>query len=392
MRVHLAIVSEQLLPTVIPCLMDRPDRVVLVVSRAMAERARRLQAVLRDHGIGSEIRGEAPDARLEEIRNYARELADELEGGSAGGEVVFNATGGTKLMTLGFIEAFRDRAARIIYTDTAHAQIEVVYERGTTDPQPVPMADVLDVPRYLAVQGFRYQGDASRDKARLARMAAREPAARFLAAKATRLGGLIGKLNYLINEKALAADGRSLRQPQQSLGSPPRGPWPEALGKLDQAGLLQWSGTAEIRIPDLESATFLSGGWLEEYAFAVVRDEGLHDVRINVEGVWEGAEAARNEFDVLACHRNRLLFIECKTLKIEGGGNDNELAYKVESLGKDTRGLFGDIWLLTARRPTAVLEARARQAGIRLVGPADLPELRDRVREWKQGGVVPEGG
>jgi len=392
MRVHLAIVSEQLLPTVIPCLMDRPDRVVLVVSRAMAERARRLQAVLRDHGIGSEIRGEAPDARLEEIRNYARELADELEGGSAGGEVVFNATGGTKLMTLGFIEAFRDRAARIIYTDTAHAQIEVLYERGTTDPQPVPMADVLDVPRYLAVQGFRYQGDASRDAAWLARMTARQLAARYLAERAEPLAGLIGALNALARA-ALDAQGERLEKPCQKFSKKPHGRWwPEALRTLKRAGVIRWKGEAEVEFPDAECARVLSGGWLEEYAFAVVRDEGLHDVRINVEGVWEGAEAARNEFDVLACHRNRLLFIECKTLKIEGGGNDNELAYKVESLGKDTRGLFGDIWLLTARRPTAVLEARARQAGIRLVGPADLPELRDRVREWKQGGVVPEGG
>jgi hypothetical protein len=38
MRVHVAIVSDQWLPTVIPCLMARPDRVVLVVSRAMGGR------------------------------------------------------------------------------------------------------------------------------------------------------------------------------------------------------------------------------------------------------------------------------------------------------------------------------------------------------------------
>lgn len=38
---------------------------MLVVSRAMAERARRLQAVLHEYGIGSEIRGEAPVARAD---------------------------------------------------------------------------------------------------------------------------------------------------------------------------------------------------------------------------------------------------------------------------------------------------------------------------------------
>jgi hypothetical protein len=390
--VHLAIVSDQLLPTVIAGLMARPNRVVLVATQAMAAKARRLQALLRAEGIETEIRGNAPDAGVAVVRAYAAKLAAGLAADLPEAELVFNATGGTKLMTLGFVEVFRERASRIIYTDTANARIEVVQDRRGGASPSQPMRDVLDVPRYLAVQGFRACGAALQDESRLARMAAREPEARFLAANAVPLAGLIGTLNYLINDKALDVDGRSLKQPQQSLGGQPRGPWPKALRRLDRAGLLQWSGGTEIRIPDLESARFLGGGWLEEYAFAVVRDEGLYDVRINVEGVWEGAEAARNEFDVLACHRNRLLFIECKTLKIEGRQNDNELAYKVESLGKDTRGLFGDIWLLTARQPTAVLKARARQAGIRLVGPDGLPRLREPVRAWKQGSAVPERG
>ena len=386
MLVHVAIVSEQLLPTVIPCLMAQPDRVVLVASRAMAGQARRLRAVLQEHGIKSEIHGvPVPDFRINAIRAYATKLAEKLETDHTEAELVFNATGGTKLMTLGFVDVFQDRADRIIYTDTAHAQIEVIHDRRTAKPQPEPMRSVLDVPRYLAVQGFRYQGDCSKDQDLRARMTARGDAARYLADHALPLAGLIGMLNHLVNTQALDADGRSLKQPAQSLGNQPRAPWPAALKTLHQAGVLQWSGGPEIRFPDIESARFLSGGWLEEYAFTVAEEANLHDVRLNVHGVWDGAEAARNEFDVLACHRNRLLFVECKTLKFEEGRHDNELSYKVESLGKDTRGLFGDIWLVTARVPTKVLRDRARQAGFRLIGPTDLPYLRKLVREWKQG-------
>lgn len=358
---------------------------MLVASRAMAGKTRRLQAVLRREGITAEIRENAPDTGLERIRAYATKLAGDLGAGLADGELIFNATGGTKLMTLGFVEVFRERAARIIYTDTAHEQIEVVYERGTTDPRPVPMADVLDVPRYLAVQGFRYQGDASQDAAWLARMTARQPAARYVAEHAEPLAGLIGALNALARA-ALDAQGERLEKPCQKFSKKPHGRWwPEALRTLERAGVIRWKGEAEVEFPDAECARVLSGGWLEEYAFAVVRDEGLYDVRLNVQGVWEGAEAARNEFDVLACHRNRLLFIECKTLKFEEGQNDNDLAYKVDSLGQDTRGLFGDIWVLSAREPTPVLKDRAHQAGFRLFGPADLPGLRDLVRRWKEG-------
>jgi hypothetical protein len=384
MHIHVAIVSEQSLPTVIPCLMARPDRVMLVVSRAMANRARRLQAVLREHGIDSEIRGEAPDARLEAIRVYASKLADEVESSAAGGEVIFNATGGNKLMTLGFMEVFRERAARIIYTDTAHAQIEVLHERGTTYPQPVPMMDVLDVPRYLAVQGFQYLRSESDDLDRVARIEQRYALTKTLVRQATSQGGLIRLLNAL-TRRALDGQGRALSHPVQSLDFPAHGDMKAVLNDCVRAGLLDWDGMRTVRFRDIDAARFLGGGWLEEYAFLTARRAGLCDVRMGVDGVWDGAERARNEFDVLACHRNRMLFIECKTLRFKEDENDNEVAYRVSSLGEDVRGLFGETWVVTAQEPTRVLADRATQAGFRLVGPRVLESLSLWVKLWKEG-------
>ena len=46
---------------------------------------------------------------------------------------------------------------------------------------------------------------------------------------------------------------------------------------------------------------------------------------------------------------NQLLVIECKTLRFREGENDNEIAYRIDSLGKAARGLFGETWLLSAR-------------------------------------------
>ena len=59
------------------------------------------------------------------------------------------------------------------------------------------------------------------------------------------------------------------------------------------------------------------------------------------------------------------------------------IAYKLDSLGEDVRGLFGRTWLLSAREPTETLIARARRARIRLVPPAQLQQLRDLVRKWR---------
>jgi hypothetical protein len=134
---------------------------------------------------------------------------------------------------------------------------------------------------------------------------------------------------------------------------------------------LDWTpGSEYLRFTDLDAAHFARGGWLEEYAYHVVHDAGVHDARLGVTGVWDDAQAMANEFDVLACHGNE---------------TDNAIAYKLDSLGEDARGLFGRTWLLSARAPTDTLIARARRARIRLIGPAELQDLRALVRAWKAG-------
>ena len=55
---------------------------------------------------------------------------------------------------------------------------------------------------------------------------------------------------------------------------------------------------------------------------------------------------------------------------------------KLAVVGETARGLFGETWLLSARTPTPLLAERAQQARIRLLGPVELPKLRETVRQW----------
>lgn len=386
MRIQVAIVSDQLLPNLIPALMQRPDKIHLACSGPMCERAldRRLARLLRREAIDVEIVPGVPDAGIAEILRFAFDLAQRIADEHPDAEIVFNATGGTKLMTLAFVEAFRALGARILYTDTAHRRIEWLPEGPDAEPQTDDMKDVLDVPRYLDAQGFRFSGAVSDDPDWRERAAARKAACKYLGRQAERIQDFIGAINGLADQ---ALDGgEALVEPRQVFNGVPWGKWQETLGELTRHGLLRWrDGSADIEFVDDESARFLHGGWLEEYAWHVLKDDGAFDVRLGVRGRWDTGDRAENEFDVLATQANQLLFIECKTLRhLER--NDNTLAYKVDSLGTDARGLFGATWILAAREPSTVLHERARQARFRVLGPGELPRLREHVLAWMRGG------
>lgn len=391
MHIHLVTVSEQVLANLIPALMERPDAVLMLCSPTMAERGidQCLRRQLEHAGIASlpEVGlGPLPEAGVPALRRYGEQLAEALSARYPQARITFNATGGNKLMTLGLIgagAALDSVCQRVIYADTAHCCVEVLYAEGDRAPQPIAMPDVLDVATYAAAQGFEVSSHASRDTVAL-QQPLRKRAAKYLAREAPRLGDFIGALNRLADQ-ALGNDD-AFAWPRQAFRSTPHGTWTQALQVLAECELLRWDGRGvEVDLIDIDRTRFLRGGWLEEYAWHVLHDERAHDVLLNVQGRWAGTEAA-NEFDVLACHRNQLLVVECKTLRFYENENDNEVSYRLESLGRDVRGLFGETWLLSAREPTAVLLDRARQARIKLFGPAQIAKLREQAQRWLTGG------
>ncbi len=391
MKIHVCIVSEQILANLIPALMERPEKVWLVCSQEMTGRKldRRLKKQLERESIAVEIRADAPDAGMAAIQEFAFNLLAEIEKEHPGAEITLNSTGGTKLMSMGFVEMFRRIAHKIIYTDTQHRCIERLPDGTGTSHPSLPMTDVLNVSMYLAAQGFvpgRTLSDQPgwRDAAN-----ARKVAAKYLGKNAEPLGSFIGVINALAGQALQRdADSRSetLAAPRQDLRETPRGEWANALRELAKAGLVGWQERSrEIIFIDVERTQFLRGGWLEEYAWHVVHDEKPCDARLSVPVTRDDGNSSENQFDVLATHGNQLLVIECKTLKFNPGENDNELAYKLDSLGKLARGLFGETWLLSAREPTPMLAERARTNRIRLIGPAELPKLREAVQAWMRG-------
>jgi hypothetical protein len=241
---------------------------------------------------------------------------------------------------------------------------------------------------YLAAQGFRYRGAVSDDPVWRAAMNARKSVCKLLGKQIQdpHLQSFIGVMNRLVNQALEQIPGtyeERLVAPRQAFDTRPFGVWAKALAELAKVGLIEWrEGGLELSFTRVESARFIRGGWLEEYAWHTLMDAGVHDTRLGVEGLWAETKQTTNEFDVLACHFNQLLVIECKTPRI-GPSNENDIAYKLDSLSQDVRGLFGETWLLSARQPSDVLIERARQARFRLIGPDELADLREIVIDWR---------
>lgn len=386
-RLHILIVSDQLLGNLIPTLMRCPEQVALIVTPSMRDQARRLTALLEERGIIVQRFEDAPDVDLSKLQEFALDVIAKLSGQAE--EIELNLTGGTKLMAIGFLEVLRSEVDRCVYTDTAHGRLELLPIEGQDKSEPPqPLNSVLDVSTYLRAQGFQVRRIESDDVDRLEQVRARKSVCKDLAQRAADWGDVLGMLNDLAS-KAMRKD--DLVEPNQMLDKAPHGRWEQALGWLASKGMLGWEGGAEVDFLDPERTRFLNGGWLEEYVYHRLVDEGVDDVALSVTGTWEGTEGARNEFDVVAVHRNHLLVVECKTNKHgRDEAADDKQFYKLNSLSQGVRGLFGRTWFVTARRAQPHMEGRAKQHDIEIIGPDRLPRLRNEVRQWMED-VAPRG-
>ena len=201
MLIHVAIVSDQTLPNLIPALMEKPAGMHLACSKSMAAKGldRRLKGLLESSGIKTTVEPNAPDSSLIRISSFARALAAKIKAANPGAEIVLNATGGNKLMMFGFVDAFNDTAARILYTDTQHRQIEYLPKRGEKSAVSRAMKNVLDVPAYLRAQAFLFDSATSDDHEWKGRADRRKSIATYLAASVARPSPFIGAVHFSPN-------------------------------------------------------------------------------------------------------------------------------------------------------------------------------------------------
>lgn len=373
---HLCIATGQNLANLIPSLQLSASEVLILETPAMRDAAVNLKRALEARNI-TVRRIPFDDASPETIKTSAEGVAMEL-----GMEpLVFNATGGHKLMTLALAENLEDLAddLHLVYAETRHDRLDWLKPSPSIDA----MRDVLDIDDILRAQGYRRTNDGNQDGFWQADADARASLTRKMGDEAERYDRFFGPLNRLAH-LALNDDG-SRFQPRQALNYKPGGRNADLLDDARKLGLIVWNDDTDITFTSREAALYFRGGWLEEYVWYKLRGIRPHDWAVNLK-TQSYATQVENECDAVVAHRNRLLVIECKT----SGFGKNEMRdvgyiYKLAQLADQIGGTMSQKLLLSARPIHDDIRQRAKDYRVDILAAHEVRKFVEYIKRWMQG-------
>lgn len=418
--VMVSLVSEQAMPNVMAALLmePRPEVVVCILPEDRDEAGstdKEYRRVCEGIRRAFDILGEDPegdiDVRVEsrrpvspydfvEVQEKCREVREEYA--RQGYRVVYNVTGGTKLMAQAALEDARRGGCRAVYVDTEFRKLVEVTPEARKDEFVEERLRGLDVPHYLAAYGLE-QIEGDQDIPEQFKQAARELAGRPEQGKA--VVELVLREERRIDETCEVSVAGLEREERELLDRVA-----ECLG--EGAQILPGKATLRLDVDQDMYAFWWGRRWLEWYVFSVLEElakDREDDLRYNgpwcdVQFRWETDFAQQmmrhllvieeknekpiplplNELDVTAVRGGRLLVCECKTGK---RALRSEHFYKLGVLGRRL-GTFADIVFVTdvegladrSCRDKAVRRqtVRALTLDVVVVGLKELPAL-DRI-------------
>ena len=398
------IATAQSAANILPVMARRPDRVVIVQSTKMSRQAQALNRWLENYGDYRaellEICDGLPDSDINRLSEYALELRGNLEERWSDYRLILNATGGNKLMTLAFVEVFRDVGIEILYTDTDNDVLEVIEPRKR---QSEAIPPVFNIPSYLASQGYIARRADSDNEDWCGNALHRKKLTKWMVENIDALiksdgSGFLPRINRIIHQEVLDQNGgmRSARD-YQELDYVSRRDH-ALLRRLAEDGIIAWTPDDErkIQFTSAESARYLGVRWLEEYAWHIARETGAVSLAAGMDITDEQRrkDDVRNELDLVIVHNNRLLLVECKTGQIQKEQRDSEVIYKLDSLANHAGGLYCQRLLISA---TALdhekkngrkvkVSSRAKSYDIDVLQYQDVKKLREVLFGWMESG------
>lgn len=368
-NVHIALVSEQTIPNILTIHSSRPDRIIFISTAKMQEKkvTDAIVSSLRLHGLdytGKKhsvelVNQDSFDDCERKLKAVAQRVKDD--------QITVNLTCGTKVMSLAAFSVFRGAGARLVYTPIPRNDYIVIDESPDTEPiHPLPLR--LGVRSYITAYGVKVNNMQEAEVLKARAQRGRELSG-WIVRNYDQVENLLGALCFELNSN-FARDKASF---PLSLTYNPR--------TEEECQLLRMLGMAPGKISKtlnrLETC-FLTGDWLSDYCYDVLRQLKVDDCVTGVELMDKNGNP--NEFDVMFTKDNALYTIECKSLK-QKGDKDADILYKIAAL-QDSFGLRVKSFLVSTsrvqildRRRNTIKEhvmKRARQCQTEIIHPADI--------------------
>ncbi len=365
---HCCLVSEQLIPNIIPLLdlKTRPRQVELLIPGDMQSAARPILRLCRELGIS--VQQHAVSAWNSDV---IRDVLHQLLSDYAKSPISLNVSGGFRLLALEAYKAFSDQGREIFFIDTRHDRRVMLFPELVQDALP----NVLNIRSFLTAYGCTLgahsKGYLNREERSLTEQ---------LVGDLKKRGKSYCHLNWYAQEALAELRTEMASSHLRSMD------FLELLQLFKAAGFLDWdSQMGTLYFPDEDSRFYANGGWLQQHVLCV-----LNKLRPAVD-VGDLAANARvhdagnlsSEVDVMFTARNRLFLIECRTKNADADTMAaGEAINTLQSLANALGGAYVKTMFISYRPLKRAHSNRCRQYGVQLVQGSEFDKLPSLLRQW----------
>jgi hypothetical protein len=366
---HVYLVSAQATPNITPALdaLMQPQRIILLVSADMQQRADWLESVLRPRGIKLERWSIEDPWDIESVQMEVLELLEKEQQQVVSKKIALNATGGTKPMSIAAYETFRVYDLPIFYV---HPERDHLTWLHPTKRPAQELTKRISLESFLQAYGASIDGQPQRNIPQKQCL----EVAHTVVENLCRYQKPLGALNRLASQARRSLVSPRIEREQETLM--------ELIDVFARYGFLKCENK-KLRFPSELDRFFVNGGWIEAWVFDQLRklrktDKSIQDCayNINIKRTRHG-NAVPNELDVAFLRNNRLHIIECKTANFTGGGGKDATGalYKLDSLRDLMGGLQARAMLISYRDLPGFDLNRAKDLGVHVCAGKQLLNL-----------------
>lgn len=340
-----------------------PDKVVVVITDGMKKQGETLVQEVAQSGKKPEALEIKQESSLKALNDqFSAWIEKHIDD-----EIIVNITGGTKLMSLAAYQLFSEWGFRCFYCDKDQNQLIWLDDESAV----ANIGSTIGLERYLRT--YQYQitqktklADIPKSYKEYASILHQELCK---PTKYDKTCNFISKVHALTQQNPLT--NITFTQEEDAF-----------LQHLEkQTGIFKFQNKKIIC--DGDTQRMMNGGWLEILVAEALRGDEYRDIHLGVsfeKSTQRKGSVTKQELDVMAMHKDKLLIVECKAKKWENTTQASEAIYKLKALS-DVGGLNTLPVFVSLRPVQNAAKTRAAEQDIRIItGQADFQALKKKLQ------------